>query len=160
MKISNNFIVTLIIILSTLLVVTTINLFISFRPLLDYVYYIEKQHPLPILLSSIIISTILTFVLIDRKKNNRSRIEKTKMFVVIIHTVQDIMQKSSSRLQNVLLDMEEFQVNKKLIDDVKECLDENIKLIYLLSELDPEQISKQYDKNLESLVLKLKKTKN
>lgn len=158
MKYSNYILIALIIISLAFLAATVANLFINFRPILDSLYYIEKQNPILIISVTLLISVILTSILIVKLKSRKSRFEKMEMFEMVIHTVQDIMQKSSSRLQNILLDMEEQNVENKLREDVRECLDENIKLINLLSKLNPDEIENYYDTNLASIVLKTQKT--
>ncbi|HOJ19884.1 MAG TPA: hypothetical protein PLT92_15065 [Ignavibacteriaceae bacterium] len=158
MKYTNYILITLILISLAVLTATMTNLFINFRPILDSLYYIEKQNPILIISVTLLISVILTSILIVKLKSRKSRFEKMEMFEMVIHTVQDIMQKSSSRLQNILLDMEEQNVENKLREDVRECLDENIKLINLLSKLNPDEIDNYYDTNLASIVLKTQKT--
>ncbi|MDQ7818352.1 MAG: hypothetical protein RDU14_15095 [Melioribacteraceae bacterium] len=158
MKISNTLLVNLIILSLAVLITALINTFTEFRPVLDFVYFIETNNPILVMSLSLLISFTLAFVLFNRTKNKKLLKEKEDLFKITIHTVQDILQKSSARIQNIILDLEENNVESHIINETKACLDENIQLINILGTLDVREIHKHYDENLSSLVFKIKKT--
>jgi uncharacterized membrane protein len=156
MKSSKFILVIIIIVFLAILIVTIVNTIFEFRPLYEFTYLIEKQYSAWIISLSLLVCISLSLVLLINIKKKRSQNERTELFELTIHAVQDILQNSSSRLQNIILDMEEQKVSGKLIKSAQECLDENIRLIQFLSKLDPNNIGQYYDKNLSSLILEEK----
>jgi hypothetical protein len=159
-KLSNFVLVTIIIVSLAILIVTIINSIFEFRPLFEFTYLIEKQYSAWVISLCLLICISLSLTLLLNNINRSSLSEKTELFEMTIHTVQDILQKSSSRLQNIILDMEEQKISEHLTKKTQKCLDENIRLIQLLSKFDPDDMSNHYDKNLSSLILEREKTQS
>ncbi len=158
MKPSFSFLLALIFFLLGVLIVTLLNTFFEFRPVLDLLYFFEKEHPAIIVSLIILMCTVLFLVFMYRIRNKRFQKERYEMFRITIHTVQDILQKSSARIQNVILDMEELDMDPCIVQETKESLEENIKLMKILSSLEPNEVFKNYDKNQFALILKHEKT--
>lgn len=102
------------------------------------------------------LSVLLIFglLLFDKAQYKKVSKEKIKLFQGTIHTVQDILQRSSSRMQNIILDMEEQKVSNSLQKEMHDCFNENVKSIQVLSSLNLEDLLKSSNKHLSSFLLK------
>ncbi|MCX6168681.1 MAG: hypothetical protein NTX65_05055 [Ignavibacteriales bacterium] len=125
-----------------------LNIFFIIRPIGDYF----NDHswwwiPLSVVLP-------LGLLLVDRARYKRVNEEIFKLFQTTILTVQDVLQKSSSRIQNIMLDMEEQNVRASLLKEMDDTFNENVRLIQVLSSLNLEDLLKNSNKHLSSFLLK------
>ncbi|MBA4405760.1 hypothetical protein C0389_00640 [bacterium] len=124
-----------------------LNIFFIIRP----IEYFENNLWLGIPLGVLIPFGLLFLDRLHYRKINR---EKIQQFQATIHTVQDIIQKSSSRIQNIMLDMEEQNVSESLQKEMKDTFNENVELIQILSSLNHADLLKTYSKHLSMFLLK------
>lgn len=125
-----------------------LNIFFIIRPISEYF----NNHFLWWIPLSVLLSFGLLFF--DRARYKKVNEEKIKLFQTTIHTVQDILQKSSSRIQNIMLDMEEQNVSDLLRKKIGDTFNENVELIQILSSLNFEDLLKTSNKHLSSFLLK------
>jgi hypothetical protein len=132
---------------TSLFIILLLNVFIIVHP----IEFISKNLWLGIPLS---ITFPVGLLYLDRVRYMRVNAEKIKLFQTVIHTVQDISQKSSARMQNIMLDMEEQNVSSSLKKEMNDTFDEKVKLMQLLSDLNLEELLKTSGSQIVSFKLK------
>lgn len=147
MKITKYVSTSTVILTAALLFVLVLNVFFIFHPIDFFNEYLWLGIPL-----SLIIPFGLLFL--DRMHYKKINSEKVLQFKLTIHTVQDIIQKSSSRIQNIILDMEEQNISESLQKAMKDTLTENIELIQILSTLNQSDLLTTFDNHLSMFSIK------
>ena len=133
-------------------IILWLSIFHHYHILVEYFTFLDEDDK-PVLVTISIIFPFV-FILLDRKRYKINLQEKKRIFQITVHTVQDLLQNSSSRLQNLILDLEEHNIDEAIVRSGKECLYENTKILKVLSEIDEENVSKKYDNYFSTFISK------
>lgn len=124
-----------------------LNLVLEKHPLFDLIKYVESNNFYWI----IPIISIMFFGLWLFYRNMRKKIitERVEIFNATIHTIQDILQNSSSSMQLLILDMKDEGVNDELINRAEKNIEELKTVIETLAAIDPKNLDlKELNRNM------------
>ena len=124
-----------VIIFSLILLNVILNLFFEIRPIIEFFHYLENSNFLIGIPLSF--SIPLFFLYIDRQRQKKILEEKMNLFKTTIHTIQDINNNFVSRKQLLLMDLEENNVDEKIIKEANNIVKETQELVKMLSKIDP-----------------------
>lgn len=133
-------------------IILWLSLFHHYHIIVEYFKILDEDDKPVLITISIIVPFVL--ILLDRKRYKIHLQEKKRIFQLTVHTVQDLLQNSSSSLQNLIFDLEENNIDEAIVKSGKECLDENIRILRILSEINDENVSKKYVNGISTFILK------
>lgn len=124
-----------VIFLIIIVVNSVLNLFFGIRPIVEYFNYLEKSHffigiPLSFFIPILIVHA-------DRVRHRNIVKQKIELFKTTIHTIQDILNNFAAKTQLLVMDLEENNVDKNIVENAQDIFKESQELIKLLSSIDP-----------------------
>jgi hypothetical protein len=138
MKIFTNNRSLLLIFTAGIIAVTAFNILLNIHPVLEIIKYLEKNDLFWILPT---ICIIIAFVWLYHRDTQKKIIkERIEIYNATIHTIQDILHKSSSSMQLLILDMKDEEIRDDLVVRAEENLDELNQVTRALSDIDPEKL--------------------
>ena len=137
-----------VLIISAVAIITLlINLFSNTHPILNFVKYMETTEyywtvPLTV-------TAIFGLWLFDRQMRKKIIRERIEIFNATIHTLQDVLQNSTSSMQLLILDLKDEGINSELILKLEKNQEELNSVINALASIDPTNMQfKELNKNL------------
>lgn len=118
-----------------LVVLLTMNLIGGIRPVVSYFHLIEETEYYFLIPISVLLP--LGLFMFDRVRYKKLVNEKVQLFKTTVSTVQDIIQNSNSQMQMLILEMEEAELDKALVDRANDIFNKSNFLLNKLYNLDP-----------------------
>lgn len=150
MKIFSNSKAFLFILAAGIIIVTAFNILLNIHPVLEIIKYLENNDQFWIVPT---ITIIIAFLWLYHRDTQKKIIkERIEIYNATIHTIQDILHKSSSSMQLLILDMKDEEIRDDLIARAEENLDELHQVTKVLSDIDPEKLQFMELKNNLSII--------
>jgi len=130
-----------------ILIFLFLNLVLESHPILDLLKFLEaKKYYWTIPAGALLISGLFLLERYFRRKIIKERIE---VYNATIHTLQDILHKTSSSLQVLILDMKDEGIREEFIRRTEINYEELNEIARVLASIDPENMQlKELNKNL------------
>lgn len=139
MKILKNKLIIAVIFSAVVFIILLLNLLFHVHPLFDFVKYLEtRQYFWTIPLSILFLSGLW---IIYRSMSRKIINDRVETFNATIHTIQDILQNSTSSMQLLILDMKDEGIDAELISRAEKNIEELKSVVETLASVDPKNLN-------------------